>query len=138
MKVIIGLLVFLCLILGYFIYTQIPGPTYKFRSPPKLLTPIVSVGGIVKWQNDICRLQNHPFYSQKTFINLSTGRHYPIPDLATKATLKAGECQVIDVSQMVPTDIPSGMYDLLTEVFVKSNPWNTDTFQYTIGPFTIK
>lgn len=137
-KGVIAVLGLLCVILVYLVYTQLPQPTYKLNNPPKLLTQEVKAGEEVKWQNDICKLHDHEFASQRTFINLGTGRHYPTGDIGTKGTLKKGECRVSEVSQQVPKDLPAGAYSLLVEVVVQSNHFNTDKFEYTVGPFTIK
>lgn len=138
MKMFIALLAGLCLVLVYFICSQFPQPTYKLRSDPKILTPEVKVGEMVKWQNDICKLHDHNFTSQRTFINLDTGRRYPVPDIGTKGTLKKGECRVIESSQKVIESILPGRYELLIEVFVQSNHWSRDKFEYTVKEFTIK
>lgn len=139
-KVVIGVLSALCLTLAYLISSQIPRATYEFRNPPKLLTPEVKVGEEVKWVNDICKLHNKDFYSQRTFFNLDTGRKYVIPEYGTRATLSKGECRVSEASQLVSVslNIPAGKYELIVDVFVKSNRFSTDKFEYTVGVFTIK
>lgn len=137
LKGIVGILIALCLVLLYFIYLQFPQPTYKLNNPPKLLTAEVSAGEEVRWQNDVCKLHDHDFYSQRTFINLDTGRKYIVPEYGTRGTLKKGECRVNEVTQKVPNDLSPGHYQLLVEVFVKTSRFSTDKFEYTVGIFII-
>lgn len=144
MKIFIKILfVFLLLSIiyaGYILYEQLPKPTYKLKAEPILLTSMVRAGEEVKWQNSICKLHDKEFYTQRVLKNLDTKRVYPI-DVATTISsnpLKKGECRVSNTSQIIPLNQTPGRYDLVTQIFVKVNNFNTDKFEYTVGEFEIK
>lgn len=122
----------------FVLYQQLPHRVYKLNNPPRLITQSVPAGGLLQWQNDVCKLHNSPFYSQRTLVNLDTGREYLFSDIGTKGTLNKGECRVSIISQLIPDNQPQGRYELKTQVFVKTNRWTTDKFEYSVGPFEVK
>ena len=140
-KLVIGLLVVLCLTLLYFIYLQLPRATYKLQNEPKLLTPEVKAGDELVWLNDICKLHDKDFYSERVLKRLDNKREFPsldTPILNAQTPLQKGECRMSEVRQVIPENQPVGEYELITRIFVKQNSRSTDKFEYTIGPFTIK
>lgn len=139
LKILFVFLMLSILYAGFIFYEQLPKPTYKLKSPPILLTSIVQAGYEVKWQNNICKLHDKEFYTQRVLKNLDTKRVYPI-DVATTISnppLKKGECRVSNASQIIPINQTPGRYDLVTQIFVKVNNFNTDKFEYTVGEFEI-
>lgn len=142
-KIIIVILVALCLILSYFIYTQIPKSTYKLRHQPKLLTSEIVQGGELVWQNDICKLHDRDYRTERVLRNLDSKREFAIDTTNNRSSsnatsLKKGECRISEISQSIPINQQPGEYQLIIRIFVKSNKYSIDKFEYTVGPFTIK
>lgn len=134
-KSIIGILASLCMILVYFIYLQIPSQTYKLQDVPKLLTKNVKGGEEIKWQSNVCKLHDKDYRTERVLQNLDTKREFPLNVTTSKSTappLKKGECRVSEVSQLVPLDQPPGNYELIIRIFVKSNKYHEDKFEYKL------
>lgn len=129
----------LSLILFYFIYLSLPKATYKLNKLPVLLTKEVERGDQVRWISDVCKLHNKDYRTERVLRNLDSRREFPLEISISKLPpLKKGECRASEASQLIPANQPPGKYELITRVFVKSNKYSINKFEYTVGEFTIK